>query len=101
MTYNMSGVETADNIAEIFLGVNTATQGYYVTLSGLVLMAVFMILLVILLRYQPAAESVLASSAVCTIAGLLFFAMGALSALWVVGFGIIFAISAVGVFLKR
>lgn len=97
----MSGVESANNIAEIFLGVNTATQDSYVSLVGLILLAVFVILLIIQLRTQPAAESILAASIVCTLASLMFLVMEAISGPWVVAFGLLAALSAVGVYLKR
>lgn len=101
MTYNMTAVENANNIAELFLGVNSATQDSYVSLAGLLTIAIFIILLIIQLRTQPAAESILSSSVVCMLASLMMLVMGALGAPWVVAYGILAGVSAVGVYLKR
>lgn len=101
MTYNMSAVESANNIGELFLGVNTATTDNYVSMAGLLLITIFIVLFIIMLRYQPAPESFLASSALSTIISLILLAMGAVSAVWAIGFGSMLAFSAVAIYLKR
>lgn len=98
MTYNMTAFSTANNIFEMYSAVNTSSGNYLVYLS---LIFLFLIITIILLPNNPPAESVVAASATCTLVSLLCFALGLVPDKWVMGFGIIFAISSIMIFVNR
>lgn len=98
MTYNMTAFENSNNVAESVLAINAASDNLLVMSFMMVL---FVIVFVRLLRNNPPAESFVAASAVGTILSLVFLAGNLLSYKWVVGFSLLFAIGAVGVYLRN
>lgn len=95
---NMTGMNNLTSFSRVVDSVNTATSG----LAGLlVLISLFVVVFVMLLRNNQPQESFLAASAVTTIASLLMLAGGFASIIYVVGFMLLFAISAIALYLNK
>jgi hypothetical protein len=95
---NMTGMNNLTSFSRVVDSVNTATNG----IAGLlVLISLFVVIFVMLLRNNQPQESFLAASAVTTIASLLMLAGGFASIIYVVGFMLLFAISAIALYLNR
>lgn len=89
---DMTGFNNATSFVQLITGVNNATGNIA---SILVLIALFIIVLVGLLRNNPPAESIMTSGAVCTIISLIMLAGGITNVTVVVGFTLIFALGAI------
>lgn len=95
---NMTGFGNLTSIAKVVTSVNDATNG---TAGLLLLISTFVVVFVMLLRNNPPAETILASSTVATLVALLMLAGGFTSIVYVVGFALIWAISAIALYLNR
>ncbi len=93
----MTNFTAADNIFEVYEAINISSGNLLVYMS---LISIFVILLMSLLRKNPPPESFVASSAATTMVSLIFLGMGLLDIVWVIGFGSIFATSAVFLYIK-
>ena len=98
MGYNMSAFENSSNIYDMYAAVNTASENW---LSYLFLLGLFVILVITLLRSNPPAESFTAASTVATVVSLLFLLGNLINVVWVVGFTLVFALSAVSLYLTN
>lgn len=98
MGYNMTAFENSTNIAEMFAAVNTASGNW---LSYLFLIGLFVVILITLLRNNPPAESFTAASTVSSVVSLLFLLANLVNIKWVVGFTLLFALSAVSLYLTN
>lgn len=98
MVVNMSNITGANNIAEIFIGMNIQSSGLIGTLSLLVLTVIF---LMTLLRFNPPAESFTATAGVMTVISLMFLAMGLTDIVWTIGYGLLLSVSAVALYLQK
>lgn len=98
MVYNMTPFSTANNPYLMFEAVNTASDNW---LSYLVLIATFVILLMTLMRRNPPAESLTSASAVCTVLSLFLVLANLINTVWVVGFTLIFGLSAIGLYITN
>jgi len=98
MGYNMSAFGNATNIYDMYIAVNTASSNW---LSYMFLIGLFVIMLITLLRINPPAESFTGASALCTIISLFFLLGDMINIVWVVGFTLIFAGSAVSLYLTN
>lgn len=98
MVYNMTAFETCTSLFCSFQAVNTLSTGILVNFG---LITLFVILLLVLMRYNPPAESFTASSGAVAVVSLLCLALDLLDVVWVIGFTMLFAISAVGLYLRN
>lgn len=98
MVYNMSGFENSNNILESTVAINTASNNLLVMAFLVVL---FLVLLIRLMRNNPGPEAFTASSGVCTLIALMFLAADLVAYQWVIGFSLLFALGAVGVYLRN
>lgn len=98
MGYNMTAFENSTNIFEMFSAINTASSNW---LSYLFLIGLFVIMLITLLRNNPPAESFTGASAISTIVSLLFLLASLINIVWVIGFTLLFSMSAVSLYLTN
>lgn len=98
MSYNMTAFGNATNPLEMFAAVNTASSNW---LAYLFLVGVFIVLFMNLSRRNPPAESFTAASAVSTVGALLFLVADLINGVWVVGFTLIFALSAAALYVNN
>ena len=98
MTYNMTDFETAYNLYDVFRITNSLSDNLLVN-GGL--LVVWVVLFFALNARNPAPESFLAASGALTIISLIFLAMELTSLVWVIGFMLMFAMSAVGAYLRN
>lgn len=94
--YNMTEFNNAANPFEMLLWANQQTSYF---LGPGILVALFAILFMVLLRVAPPPESFAAASGMTAIMSLAFLAAGLVGVFWTVGFGMLFALSAVGLYL--
>lgn len=98
MGYNMTAFENSTNVYEMFSAINTASGNW---LSYMFLIGVFVVILVTLLRSNPPAESFTAASTIASVMSLLFLLGDLINITWVIGFTLLFAISAVSLYLTN
>lgn len=98
MTYNMTAFESSTNILGQFAAVNALSGNLLVILA---LLSLFLVLVVRLIAKNPPAESFTAASAVCTILSLAFVIADLCGIIWVIGFGMVFAVSATAMYLNN
>ena len=98
MGYNMTAFENSTNVFQMFEAVNTASENW---LSYLFLIGLFIIMLITLLRNNPPAESFTGASTLATVVSLLFLMGNLINIVWVIGFTILFAGSAVSLYLTN
>lgn len=98
MGYNMTAFENSTNIFDMFAAVNTASENW---LSYLFLIGLFIIMTITLLRNNPPAESMTGASAIATVISLLFLLGNLINIVWVIGFTLLFAGSAVSLYLTN
>ena len=98
MGYNMTDFGNSSNIYDMFVAVNTAADNW---LSYMFLIGLFVIMLITLLRNNPPPEAFTAASGLCSIVSLLFLLGGLINIVWVVGFTLLFAGSAVSLYLTN
>lgn len=98
MTYNMTGFTRSNNLLEMFTVVNSASST--VLASGILIIA-WIFLFMILLRYNPPAESVLSSSIVCSLLSLMLLAANIIPIIWVIGFALLAAMAGVALFINK
>ena len=96
---NMTPIEDARSVFEVYRAMNTISDGL---LTQLGLVSFWTVLFMVLLgRGNTPAESFMAASGAVSIVSLLFLAIGLLGMVWFVGFSLLFALSAVGVYLRN
>jgi hypothetical protein len=96
--YNMTAIEQSNNLAQVGVGVNTASGG----LLGITfLIALFVILFILLIRRNPAPESLAAASGVSTVVALIMLAAQLITMPWLIGASLMFAMSSVGLYLRN
>ena len=95
---NMTGFNNATSLYDLVELSNTATGGISVFL---VVLAIFIVVLVGLLRQNPPQEAMLSASLVASIVSIMFFAGGLLDAVYVTGFVVILAGSAISIALNK
>lgn len=95
MTYNLTNFTSADNLAEQFIAVNTASNNW---LSYLLVLGVFIVMIVSLLKNNPVQESFFASSTVSLILSLLFLMGGLTNIEWVIGWTVLWAASMIALY---
>lgn len=98
MGYNMTAFENSTNIYDMFVAVNSASSNL---LSYMFLIGLFVIMLITLLRTNPPAESFTGASTIATIVSLLFLLGDLINIVWVIGFTILFATSAISLYLTN
>lgn len=98
MGYNMTAFGNSSNIYEMYAAINTASENW---LSYLFLIGLYVIMVITLLRNNPPPESFTSASAVASIISLLFLMGGMINVVWVVGFTLIFALSAISLYLTN
>lgn len=98
MGYNMSAFSNSNNIYDMFAAINTASENW---LSYLFLIGLFVIMTITLLRNNPPAESFTGASAISTVISLFFLLASLINIVWVVGFTLIFALSAISLYLTN
>lgn len=98
MTYNLTNVTNADNIAEIFIGMNQASGNI---LTNMVLIVLGVIFMIVLLRNNPPAEAITATGGVLSIISLSFLAIGLTDIVFVIGSGLLFAGGGVALYLSN
>ncbi len=96
---NMTPFEESRSLFEAYEAVNTISDGI---LTELGLVSLWVVLFMVLLgRGNTPAESFMAASGALNIISVLFLMVGLLGMQWVVGFTLLFALSAVGVYLRN
>lgn len=98
MSYNMTAFGNSSNVYDMFVAVNTSSENW---LSYFFIIGVFIVLLVNLLRRNPPSESFVAASGATTLLCLLFLIGDLINVVWVVGFTLIFALSAVSLYITN
>lgn len=98
MGYNMTNFTEAGNVYDMFVAVNSASENW---LSYLFLIGLFVIMVITLLRSNPPAESFTAAAAISTIVSIMFLIGDLINVVWVIGFTIIFALTAVSLYLTN
>ncbi len=98
MVYNMSNITGSVNILELYAGVGVLSNGMLVYGS---LLCIWLVLFMVLIRRNPPAESILASSIVCSTLSLLFMAADLLPRVWFIGFVLVAALAAVSLYINR
>lgn len=98
MGYNMTAFENSTNIYGMFSAVNDASGNW---LSYLVLIGLFVVMLITLLRSNPPAESFTGASTLCTVFSVLFLLADLVDVVWVIGFTLLFSLSAVSLYLTN
>lgn len=98
MVYNMTAFENSNDLSELFGATNTLSDGILVNFG---LITVWTIIFFVLLRNNPPAESFAASSGAVTVFALVFLALDMINIVWVIGFSMLFALSAVGLYLRN
>jgi len=78
--YNLTFMDTGNNIFDFAVGINTASGGYIAT----ILLYFFWVMMIIMFRNYGTAEGVIASSTITTLLAVLFWSIG-----WI-SFGLIF-----------
>ena len=95
---NMTGMENLTSIGKLVVAVDNASGNWA---SILILISLFIVVFVGLLRSNAPAESILASSTVTALASWLLLGGGFIDVVWVVGFTLIWGISAIALYLNR
>lgn len=98
MPYNMTSFSGSNNILEMTVAVNNASNNLLI--HG-IMVTTYIILLIMLLRRNPGPESFAAASTVLMIAALIFATTGLISVIWAVGYGIIWGASLVGLYASK
>lgn len=98
MGYNMTAFEGTNNIWGMFGAVNTLSDNW---LSYLFLIGLFIVMLITLLRSNPPAEAFTGASSVSVVISLLFLLANLINVVWVIGFTLLFASSAVGLYVAN
>lgn len=99
MSYNMSAIESANHIGGMAVGVDTATGGLFFPMTCITVLGI--VLLVLVKGRKPIAESFFAASSVSTIYTMLLVAGEFMNEVWIVGFGLVWALSGVALYLKN
>ena len=95
---DMTGFNNATSFVKVITSTNTATGGIA---SFLIVAALFVVILINLLRNNPPAESITTAGMVSTIVALLMYQGGMLDLAYVVGFMLVFALGGVALYLNR
>lgn len=95
MAYNLTSVGSATHLLGFYDATNDASGGLIVALT---LIAVFVIFLFSLIRNNPVPESFTGASTITTIVALIFVYLELASIIWVVGFGFLWALSAIALY---
>lgn len=98
MSYNLTGFENATHILSIYEAVDQSSNGL---LSGLFLLCVFVVVLIGLLRFNPATESITAASAVTTIASLFMLLAGLIGITYVILPTLMFSVGVVALYVNN
>lgn len=98
MAYNLTGFANSTNVFSMYSAIDSTTGNL---LSSMTLIVVFVSMMFIMMRSNPATESIVASSALCMVISLIFIAMEVLSVVWLAGFTTILAFSAIALYLNR
>lgn len=98
MTYNFTAVTDSYNILQLVAGVNTASGNFLV--YGM-LVAAWVVLFMVMRRYNDPGESVFASSVAVSITAGLFMAANLVTVTWFVVFVVMAAISGVALYVRR
>ena len=98
MGYNMTAFENSTNIYDMFSAVSIASDNW---LSYMVLIGLFVVMLITLLRSNPPAESFTGASTISAVVSLLFLIAGLINITWVIGFTLLFCLSAVSLYLTN
>lgn len=98
MVYNMSAVEVCTTLLCTVKEINLLSDGIIIN-GGLLVFA--LILFFLLLTRNPLPESIVATSGATTVIALLFLAGGMLSKEWLLVYTLVFAMSAIGVYLRN
>lgn len=96
--YNMTGFENSNNILDSTIAINSASNNL---LAMSFLVVLFLVLLIRLMRNNPGPEAFTTASLVCTLICLMFLAAGLVDYKWLIGFTLMTAIGAVGIYLRN
>lgn len=96
MTYNLTGVPAANNVLELMIVSDNASGGLF---SSLAIAAVFIIILISLLRNNPPAESATGASMAAFIVSLGFTAAGLGTSATITITALILTVSVVALFI--
>ena len=97
MAYNMTALQDATTVGKLFVFANNSTGG---VLSGLMMLAVFFIMLFSLKRWEFG-DALLASSFVCFILSAVLSYAGLLNLLFTLGFLAIMSLTAFYMFVVK
>ncbi len=96
---NMTPFEDSRSIFEAFVSINTISDGL---LAELGLVTLWIVLLMVLLgKGNTPAESFMGATGSLSIITLMFMSIGLIGMIWFVGFTVLFALTAIGVYLRN
>lgn len=98
MTYNMTGIEAANNFGELLIAMDPVTNYIFIPI---VLVSFWIILTLLLIRRSSTSDSIFASSLVTMFVTFLFAVMGVVSVSVAVIFAVIAGVAAVGSYLNN
>jgi len=97
VNYNMTGFSDSTSVYGMFVALNTLSDNL---LSYMVVLGVFLVVLFVLLRSNPPAESFVGASTVLTVFSLMFLLAGLVNIIWVIGSSVVMAAAVVKLYFQ-